>query len=267
MKFLQEIPSDTNVELVYTIKEAAKVIQVQPSTISKYCTELDRQGYEFAKKPDGTRKIREQEISIFRKIGELKSSSVTVEKAIETIVLAWRKEYSIDSIEHAATISTEQVFEMFSKLMKAVEKIDSRLSETEKKLDSIQANPEKLLLIESTQKELEFQRKSIHEIYEVTRGIQSSMNEQTITVQTTREFMERMGQNHSERSEVAKELITEELQKYREEVASSTEFMKDFRSQTERMLNTEFNSIRDTLQQEKPTQKNKKGWFRRLFEN
>ncbi|GAA3332402.1 hypothetical protein GCM10020331_092380 [Ectobacillus funiculus] len=78
------------------------------------------------------------------------------------------------------------------------------------------------------------------------------MNEQTITVQTTREFMERMGQNHSERSEVARELITEELQKkYREEVASSTEFMKDFRSQTERMLNTEFNSIRDTLQQEK----------------
>lgn len=251
MNFLNTIEPPTNeVEVLYSIQDAAEAVNVKPSTISKYCTALDKQGYQFEKKPDGNRKLREQEIAIFRKIGELKEKH-TVEKAIETIVLAWKKDMHIESLVKPAEVTTEQVLEMFKEVMNGMHHIQAEMNEIKKDIFTIKegqpqlsAPPEQLLLVE------ESLNKQNNNFNEMMQTVHKATEEQTKIMQANTDLMKEFEQSH------------------KEEKNNSDEFMKDFTKQSQQLIDTGIQkAVQETMKQQEDLRDKqpRRGWLQRFF--
>ncbi|PGP18663.1 hypothetical protein COA01_23255 [Bacillus cereus] len=244
MNFLNTIKSSaTNeVEVLYSLQEAAEAVRVKPSTISKYCTALDKQGYQFEKKPDGSRKLREQEIAIFRKIGELKlKEKSTVEKAIETIVLAWQKDMHIESVEKPAEVTTEQVLEMFKEVMNGMHQINTRLNTMENNISELKgqqlqlsAPSEEILAIGTS---IEKQNNDLNEVKSIMQTIYeetSAIKEQQLQLSAPSEEILAIGNSIEKQSNEFNEVkgliqtIHEETVGQIKILHNNTELMKEF---------------------------------------
>lgn len=90
MSDISTIPnSDTSditvVSVTYTTAQCSKVLNVQESTLRKYCSLMQKNGYEFHKNKAGHRTFFDKDIEVFRNIVDLKNTKgFTVEKAVKT---------------------------------------------------------------------------------------------------------------------------------------------------------------------------------------
>jgi len=258
MNFLKSIePSANEVEVLYSIQDAAEAVNVKPSTISKYCTSLDKQGYQFEKKPDGNRKLREQEIAIFRKIGELKNET-TVEKAIETIVLAWKKDLHIETLEKPAEVTTEQILDMFQQIMNGMQQIHTRIDTVENNMNEIKEQQlqisgpsEQILAIGSS---IANQNNNISEVKEIVKTVQEVVVEQTKIIQTNTDVMKEVEKKTSGQetsiSQAVKEIVVSELQLHKEDNNHSIERIEELNQNANKTIGSIPTIVKDIVSKE-----------------
>ena len=105
--------SDTNtMDLIYDTEMVSNILGVQNSTIRKYCTLMQKYGYEFNKNSVGHRVFYSRDIAVIKRIVELKnSSSLTLTDAVQTILNSDIAD--ITDIESIANPSYEKLLKQF----------------------------------------------------------------------------------------------------------------------------------------------------------
>ena len=79
------------IQAVYGSSDIADVLQLQESTLRKYCLLLEKSGYEFLKNEQGHRAFFDHDVIVLRKIIRLKNGAdMTLEEAVKSVV-AWKK--------------------------------------------------------------------------------------------------------------------------------------------------------------------------------
>lgn len=278
MDYLEDVSSKEEGEITYTLKSAGEAVGVKSSTISKYCTELEKQGYEFKKKPDSTRRLRSEEIRIFKKIAELKASKVTVEEATKMIVSAWRKHHSIEDIERPIETSNTQIIEMLTKIMEGVQNIEKRTSSLESEVSQMKQqqleSTQQMALVEDTQKEIELQNQQLNETKKMVESLNSTILKQADTVHHTKELIEQYQQYNKDTlsddiSSNIKKFISEELAAQRKEVAAAKEFSAERERQTERSIQLGIDkAFKENFDKQEALRKEnqpKKSWLQKIF--
>lgn len=75
---------------VYGSSDIADTLEIQESTLRKYCLLLEKVGYEFLKNEHGHRAFFDHDVIVLRKMISLKSSAdMTLEEAAKSVV-AWK---------------------------------------------------------------------------------------------------------------------------------------------------------------------------------
>lgn len=83
------------IQAVYGSSDIADVLQIQESTLRKYCLLLEKSGYEFFKNEQGHRAFFDHDIMVVRKMIGLKNDAdMTLEKAAKSVV-AWKNGHDI----------------------------------------------------------------------------------------------------------------------------------------------------------------------------
>lgn len=78
------------IQAVYGSNDIADVLQIQESTLRKYCLLLEKSGYEFLKNEQGHRAFFDHDIIVLRKMIRLKNGAdMTLEEAVKSVV-AWK---------------------------------------------------------------------------------------------------------------------------------------------------------------------------------
>ena len=79
------------IQAVFGSNDVADVLQVQESTLRKYCLLLEKSGYEFLKNEHGHRAFFDDDVIVLRKMIALKNDAdMTLEEAVKSVV-AWKK--------------------------------------------------------------------------------------------------------------------------------------------------------------------------------
>lgn len=182
MSNLQPLDLDQNVsvETLYTTEKMATILGIKEPTVRKYLATLSKKGYEFRLKKDGTRKLGEEELILLRKIVELKNKpNVTIEDAVQTVVLAQKKGHDISDITKKAEVSPEQMMDFLeklyqelknsrqdiAKLTQTVDYLNQELSSTKKELLETKQMNEKVLLIETAKNNNEQEKNDMMETW------------------------------------------------------------------------------------------------------
>ena len=83
------------VQAVYGSSDIADVLQVQESTLRKYCLLLEKSGYEFLKNEHGHRAFFDDDVIVLKKMISLKNGAdMTLEEAVKSVI-AWKNGYDI----------------------------------------------------------------------------------------------------------------------------------------------------------------------------
>ena len=107
-----DLSSIEDAELIYDTDMVSKIIGVQNSTTRKYCTLMQKYGYEFNKNNVGHRIFYPKDITVIKQIVELKNSgSLTLNDAVQTVLNTDIKD--IDSISHPSYDKLLNHFEEF----------------------------------------------------------------------------------------------------------------------------------------------------------
>ena len=78
-------------QAVFGSSDIADVLQIQESTLRKYCLLLEKAGYEFLKNEQGHRAFFDNDVIVLRKMIALKNDAdMTLEEAVKS-VMAWKK--------------------------------------------------------------------------------------------------------------------------------------------------------------------------------
>ena len=78
-------------QAVYGSSDIADVLQIQESTLRKYCLLLEKSGYEFLKNEQGHRAFFDNDVIVLRKMIALKNDTdMTLEEAVKSVI-AWKK--------------------------------------------------------------------------------------------------------------------------------------------------------------------------------
>ena len=79
------------VQAVFGSSDVADVLQIQESTLRKYCLLLEKSGYEFLKNEHGHRAFFDDDLIVLRKMIAFKNDAdMTLEEATKSVV-AWKK--------------------------------------------------------------------------------------------------------------------------------------------------------------------------------
>lgn len=157
-----------NDTLTYDTLEVSKVLGVQESTIRKYCTLMQKNGYQFHKSSVGHRMFFDKDIEVIKKITILKNtSSLTLEQAVKSIL-----NVNIDDITDIEPISNNdfsqllQHFEQFkNEQMQFNQKLLGQLEQQQSYIkDSLEERDRKLMF-------------SIKESMETRRQLTATINE------------------------------------------------------------------------------------------
>lgn len=77
-------------QAVYGSSDIADVLQVQESTLRKYCLLLEKSGYEFLKNELGHRAFFDDDVIVLKKMISLKNDAdMTLEEAVKSVI-AWK---------------------------------------------------------------------------------------------------------------------------------------------------------------------------------
>jgi DNA-binding transcriptional MerR regulator len=145
-------PQQENTQAIYSSKDLASTLNIQESTLRKYCLLLEEEGYKFHKNEHSHRGFFDSDIIVIRKIIELKNKGdITLKQATKS-VMAWKNgnvitdlvtdkerydiRYNTMTEEFKAFREQQQVFnqELLEQLKKQQEYINSSLKERDKNL-------------------------------------------------------------------------------------------------------------------------------------
>ena len=77
-------------QAVFGSSDIADVLQIQESTLRKYCLLLEKAGYEFLKNEQGHRAFFDNDVIVLRKMIALKNDAdMTLEEAVKSVI-AWK---------------------------------------------------------------------------------------------------------------------------------------------------------------------------------
>lgn len=78
------------IQAVYGSSDIADVLQIQESTLRKYCLLFEKSGYEFLKNEQGHRAFFDNDVIVLRKMISLKNNAdMTLEEAVKSVI-AWK---------------------------------------------------------------------------------------------------------------------------------------------------------------------------------
>lgn len=97
-----------NDQAIYNTKDVAKLFDIHPSTVRKYCDFLEKEGYSFHKNEYGHRGFFDDDLVALRKLIELKDA-MTLEHATKSVV-AWKNDAVVsggatDKMQYSAQYS------------------------------------------------------------------------------------------------------------------------------------------------------------------
>ena len=133
-------------DLIYDTEMVSNILGVQSSTIRKYCTLMQKYGYEFNKNSVGHRIFYPKDIAIIKEIVELKNlSSLTLTDAVQAILNS-----DITDIESISNQSNDKLLKQFEEFKNQQMEFNKKLLEQLEKQDeyiknSINERDQKLL--------------------------------------------------------------------------------------------------------------------------
>lgn len=77
--------SDNN-QLGYFAKEVALQLDINPSTLRRWCLELEKAGYTFTRNENNQRIFYESDFKAFRKLKELLNKSISMNNAVHAVI-------------------------------------------------------------------------------------------------------------------------------------------------------------------------------------
>lgn len=139
-------------QAIYNSSDVAENLEIQESTLRKYCLILEKSGYEFLKNEFGHRAFFDGDLIVLRKFMELKSTTdMTLEQASKAVV-AWKNgtditEHDTEESRYVARYNdlmeefksfreSQESFnkELLNQLKRQQEYIDGRLEERDRNL-------------------------------------------------------------------------------------------------------------------------------------
>lgn len=154
-------------ERIYSSNDVASLLQIQNSTLRKYCLMLSKEGYVFHKNSKGVRGFFDQDIIVLRKVIEIKKNpDMTLERACKAVV-TWHNGNGVTTSDTTVTepqIGDKDIIELY-KLIERLQASDNRLLE----------------LLERQQKYIELRLDNQH--HEVVTAIQEIKDEQHIQIE------------------------------------------------------------------------------------
>lgn len=140
------------VQAVFGSNDVADVLQIQESTLRKYCLLLEKSGYEFLKNEHGHRAFFDDDIIVLKKMLHFKNKAdMTLEEAAKSVV-AWKNGNDItvsdteekryitrynDLLEKFEAFQTQQIEfnkELIQEIRSQREYINNRLEERDRLL-------------------------------------------------------------------------------------------------------------------------------------
>lgn len=125
---------------VYSSKEVAQRLSVQPVTIRKYAQLLEEKGFSFSKDEKGWREYSEENIRFLEYLCNMKSMGKSLEESAERVATLYRMNLSI--AQPAIPLQEENMLVEFmkaqhefnQKLMEQLNKIEQRQNERDQNL-------------------------------------------------------------------------------------------------------------------------------------
>lgn len=129
--------SDTK---IYSSKDVAKRLSIQPVTVRKYSQMLEEKGVSFAKDEKGWREYSEDNIKFLEYLCNMKSMGKTLEESIEHIAILYHANLAI--VQPAIPLREENMLMEFmkvqhefnQKLLEQLNKIEERQNERDRNL-------------------------------------------------------------------------------------------------------------------------------------
>lgn len=139
-----DIMTEDIVFIVYNPGDVAEQLGIKESTLRKYSLLLEKYGYEFNKNDRGQRGYTDSDIIVLRRVMDLKSGGMTLEKAVLT-VSSWVKNKQItcgDMVpERYNNRDMEELKELILELNNKLDQqqvyIEQRLNEHDKLLTQV----------------------------------------------------------------------------------------------------------------------------------
>src|SRR5690606_16647978 len=98
-------------QAIYNTKDVAKLFDIHPSTVRKYCDFLEKEGYFFHKNDFGHRGFFDDDLIALRKLIELKDA-MTLEQATKSVI-AWKNDSDVVGV----ATEKEQYIGRYSELL------------------------------------------------------------------------------------------------------------------------------------------------------
>lgn len=144
--------SDTNnSETIYNSGDVATLLNIQESTLRKYCIMLEEHGYTFHKNAQGHRGYFQNDVIALRKLIDIKKHpDMTLKRACDAVI-AWVKQTDITDSVTTDIAQKEQHNDSYNALLKEFEEFKKQQEAFNKQL------------IEQLQKQQEYIQKSLVE--------------------------------------------------------------------------------------------------------
>lgn len=125
---------------IYSSKEVAKRLSIQPVTVRKYSQMLEDKGVSFAKDEKGWREYSEENIKFLEYLCNMKSMGKSLEEAIDHMATLYHANLSISpsaiSLQEQKTLTDfmQAQLEFNQKLVEQLERIENRQIERDNNL-------------------------------------------------------------------------------------------------------------------------------------
>ncbi|WP_445668922.1 DUF3967 domain-containing protein [Niallia sp. FSL W8-0177] len=133
IEFCIEVRYMSDDSKVYSSKEVAKRLSIEPVTVRKYSQMLEEHGYSFKKDEKNWRQYSEDDIRFLEYLSNLKSMGKTLDESVQHVAQLYRSSLSISQPDTAlqTEIEEENPFLLFIKSQeefnkKLLERMDQR---------------------------------------------------------------------------------------------------------------------------------------------
>ncbi|CAM4353071.1 DNA-binding protein [Bacillus manliponensis] len=127
-----------NSQQIYSSKDVATLLQIQESTLRKYCILLEEHKYHFHKNEQGRRGFYDKDVITLKKLIEIKSHpDMTLKQACDA-VMTWVNTNDVTDTDTAVTTENEQHDARYDELKSMIEQQNELLRQMAVKMDGQQ---------------------------------------------------------------------------------------------------------------------------------
>lgn len=123
---------------IYTSKDVATLLNIQESTLRKYCIMLEEHGYHFHKNEHGHRGFLDNDVITLRKLIEIKSHPDMTLKQACNAIMTWVKEKDMSGVDTNVITENEQHDGRYDELKEMIHQQNQMLKQMAIKMDEQQ---------------------------------------------------------------------------------------------------------------------------------